>query len=231
MRFALLLLLAARARAEGAPGDVAGALADAKRQLARGMHRSAYDALRRAYRVDPTAAWAHRELQEGLCMAAAKLRKEQVAITACANASTLRGATRARAKDIPLLLALGEARLFADDATAATTHFAAAQKLAVDGEAMRLEKQATEALERALGRTYASFSRRRGAIGGEPLATVKLPLAEALLECTRTAGCVGCSTRLIGPRTATRPVTLHASRKVEGDPMKPIDAPTNEGIG
>ena len=82
-------------------------LSEAKRALSRGLHHSAYDKLRKVYRASPSAAWEHAELQEALCIAAAKLRKQTVAISACANASALRSST---GRSIVFVMALGEVR-------------------------------------------------------------------------------------------------------------------------
>ena len=96
------MLPAARTRAEEGTE-----LSEAKRALSRGLHHSAYDKLRKVYRASPSAAWEHAELQEALCIAAAKLRKQTVAISACANASALRPST---GRSIVFVMALGEVR-------------------------------------------------------------------------------------------------------------------------
>ena len=73
--------------ATSANADVA-TLENARSALKKGMHNKAFEKFRELYRADPVAAWAHAEVQEGLCVCSAKLKKEKVAASACANAVT-----------------------------------------------------------------------------------------------------------------------------------------------
>ena len=80
---ALAALLLAHAHAAKEPDDpiTAGHAA-----LRKGLHHKAFEHYRAFHKSLGRAAHEHAELQEGLCVCAARLRKEKVAITACENA-------------------------------------------------------------------------------------------------------------------------------------------------
>ena len=54
-----------------------------RRALSKGLHNKAYNHLKNVHKAYGKDAYDHAELQEGLCVCAAKLKKERVAITAC----------------------------------------------------------------------------------------------------------------------------------------------------
>ena len=61
--------------------------------LRKGLHHKAFEHYKAAWKTDPRSAYEHVELQEGLCVCAAKLKKEKTAVTACENATALRTAS------------------------------------------------------------------------------------------------------------------------------------------
>ena len=129
-------------------------------------------------------------------MCAARLKKEKVAITACENATALRASEAAASSAPPppppltLLMAKGEASLFADEPLAAREHFRAAARRAADGDALRQEKEARDALRRAEGRLFVSFTRQRGRCTGKPLKShTYYTVADALKACSGVRGC------------------------------------------
>ena len=71
----LLLAWAALCEERGAETDQ---LKSGQSALRRGEHQTAFDVFKTVYRSysNPEDAWAHPELQEGLCVCAAKLKKE-----------------------------------------------------------------------------------------------------------------------------------------------------------
>ena len=85
---------AAAAKKEALPPDEA--LSAGHTALRKGLHHKAYEHYKTYWRHDPKSAFNHVELQEGLCVCAAKLRKEKVAITACDNATAIRAGEAAK---------------------------------------------------------------------------------------------------------------------------------------
>ena len=149
LAFAALLALASTA--EDADPLKAGAKA-----LGKGLHHKAFEHFRTAHRaLGGQSAWEHAELQEGLCVCAAKLRKEKVAVSACHNASSLRSGDELPQRRVgashSLLMAQGDARLMADppDALGAWGIYRLAAKVAVRGESVRLERESRAAHKRA----------------------------------------------------------------------------------
>ena len=99
--------------------------------LRKGLHHKAFEHYRTVHRHMTSDAYDHTELQEGLCVCAAKLRKEKVAVSACANATSLRERSASSPPaPLPLLMAQGEAKLFAGEPLAARATFRSAAKAA-----------------------------------------------------------------------------------------------------
>ena len=164
--------------------------------LKKGLHHKAYEHYKLVHRAYKREAYDHTELQEGLCVCAAKLKKESVAITACENATALRAGDAARRGAAPpppplhLLMAMGEAKLFASEPAAAREHFREAERSAAARDALRHEKEARDAIKRAEGKLFTSFSRQRGACTSKGLLKKRFgSLAEALEECAASPAC------------------------------------------
>ena len=220
-----LLLLPVRA---GSPTeDLEATLSAAKSAQRKGFHQKAYDHYKKAHRqLSGQSAWEHTELQEGLCVCAARLRKEKVAITACENATQLR-ASSPSSPPLSLLMAQGEAKLFAEEPVSARVHFKHALKKAASGEALRLEKGARDALRRAEGRLFSSYSRQRGVCAGKVLLTSTYPmLADALDACTSLRGCKAVGVSTLASQRGVNGVraTLFDSAEVSSDVQKPPTA-------
>ena len=215
--------------ATSANADVA-TLENARSALKKGMHNKAFEKFRELYRADPVAAWAHAEVQEGLCVCSAKLKKEKVAASACANASDLFAAEQ-RAVPLALALAVGEARLMAGDAAAAAAAFRDAVGIATRGEALRQEKEARDGLRRAERQLFASFSRQRGSVAPTSFSTklgtqVVESIAEAIEACADTAGCRAVSLPLLsklkdGACCAPTKVSLYNTSILQDDEKLP----------
>ena len=229
---AMLGLLCAAPAADDATSanaDVA-TLENARSALKKGMHNKAFEKFRELYRADPVAAWAHAEVQEGLCVCSAKLKKEKVAASACANASDLFAAEQ-RAVPLALALAVGEARLMAGDAAAAAAAFRDAVGIATRGEALRQEKEARDGLRRAERQLFASFSRQRGSVAPTSFSTklgtqVVESIAEAIEACADTAGCRAVSLPLLsklkdGACCAPTKVSLYNTSILQDDEKLP----------
>jgi len=216
-----LLLVAAGAQQESP--TQADQLEVGRRALQRGLHNKAYEALLSFHgTLPPHAAWAHAELQEGMCLSAARLRKEKAAISACANATALR--SPGKKMSVSLLMAVGEARLSAGAAAEAAEYFGQAEALARRGDAVRHEKEAAAARQRAESAMFSSFSRRPGRPAGKPLGGKELELQweDALFLCTRTPGCKAVSGPLLkGPQHLTQRTVMHGSADVVSDSQLP----------
>lgn len=207
---ALLLLLASSTRcAEQPPAEEQEQLWDsARRALKKGLHNKAFEAyssLSKSLGPPDAVHWEKHpdkrlELQEGLCLSAARLRKEQVAIGACeAAGGAVRGGKRA---SVGMLMALGEAKFFDGKWEEAGAYFAQAEAQARRGDAVKQEREAAEARGRAEVRMFVSFGRQRG----RPAATSLLSksrkkVEEALVECAATAAC-----KAVGTTTTTTTV-------------------------
>ena len=233
-RFCILVLLApahlpARKPAP-ADADVGTLLSSAHHALKKGFHQKAFDHYRTVHRSLSSEAYEHAELQEGLCVCAARLRKEKVAISACGNASALRERSSSPSPPpLPLLMAQGEAQLFASEPLAARSTFRAALRAAEAGEAFRLEKEARDAVRRAEGRLFVSFSRQRGAIvHGTALRTSSFAsLTDALQACAAERWCKALSANLLTASKANAKVvrvTLYNSTIVSSDAEQPPSA-------
>ena len=74
-RCSVPLRLAGGGRRHIGNADVA-TLENARSALKKGMHNKAFEKFRELYRADPVAAWAHAEVQEGLCVCSAKLKRK-----------------------------------------------------------------------------------------------------------------------------------------------------------
>ena len=194
-------------------------LAAARAALKKGLHQKAYKHLSAAHgalkKADPQDAYGHAELQEGLCVCAAKLRKERVAITACENATTLHQRAGSGGRSLPLLMAKGEAALFVGNPLAARELFREAERVAAQGESLRLEKDAREALLRAEGRLFSSFSRQRGRLSttkGFLRKTTYASVVDALVACVELPSCRAVGVNLVaasaraGSATANKPL-------------------------
>lgn len=192
--------------------------------LRRGLHAKAWELLRGAYKADPPAAWESAQMQESLCVCAVKLRKSSVAISACRNATTLRGPEHTAS--LSVLMARGEARMLAAAPREAWHEFRRAKTVASRGEALKQEKEAEEAVRRAEQAFFASYTRQRGAV----VATVEQSLssgsygsiADALRACTAMgARCGAVGTKLLAPsKGASRAAiqaTLYNSSTVKDD--------------
>ena len=205
----------------GGSTDLDASLSSGHKALKKGFHQKAFDHYKAVHRGLRTAAYEHAELQEGLCVCAAKLRKEKVAITACGNASSIRERFASPLPPpLPLLMAQGEAKLFADDAMGARSTFRQALRKAETGEAFRLEKEAREAVRRAEGRLFVSYSRQRGMSGGVSLRSSSFPsLADALTACAAERSCKALGINLLAASKAAEKVraTLYGSSKVSSD--------------
>lgn len=206
---ALLLLLASTRCAEQPPAEEQEQLWEsARRALKKGLHNKAFEAyssLSKSLGPPDAVHWEKHpdkrlELQEGLCLSAARLRKEQVAIGACeAAGGAVRGGKRA---SVGMLMALGEAKFFDGKWEEAGAYFAQAEAQARRGDAVKQEREAAEARGRAEVRMFVSFGRQRG----RPAATSLLSksrkkVEEALVECAATAAC-----KAVGTTTTTTTV-------------------------
>ena len=170
--------------------DTDDPLVHGKTALNKGLHHKAFDHFKTAHRARGQAAWDHGELQDGLCVCAAKLKKEKVAVSACLNSTALRPGDKAPHS---LLMARGEASLMGErpDAHAAWRHFRVAVHVAARGEALRHEREAREALRRSESRLYASFAKVKGVlasaerVGGSSV----VGAVEALAGCVAQPDC------------------------------------------
>ncbi len=88
MRARALTLAVAATLSEllGAKEPSDDAIAQGHAALRKGLHHKAFEHYRAVHKSLGKEAHGHTELQEGLCVCAARLRKEKVAITACENA-------------------------------------------------------------------------------------------------------------------------------------------------
>ena len=192
--------------------------------LRRGLHLKAWELLRAAYKADPPVAWESAQMQESLCVCAVKLRKSSVAISACRNATTLRGPEHTAS--LSVLMARGEAQMLAGAPREAWREFRRAKTVASRGEALKQEKEAEEAVRRAEQSLFASYTRQRGAV----VATVEQSLstssygslANALAACAAMgARCGAVGTKLLAPNKGTRrqaiQATLYNSSTVKDD--------------
>ena len=227
--FAVLASAADRA------GDTAGRdgmLSEAHKALRKGLHHKAYEHYRSAWRTSPHTAFDHPELQEGLCVCAAKLKKERVAITACENASAIRAKSDLPPPPLHLHMAQGEAALFDNKPAVAREHFRLAAEAAAKGEALRQEKEARDAIKRAEGQFYASFSRQRAKCTSPEIRRKAFTtIADALAECASERKCAAVSaqylslTKLEAAQRSGRPytfiATLHNGTSVSSDLHEP----------
>ena len=189
-------------KAASSDETVDSTLAAGHTALRKGLHHKAFDHYKTVHRGLSTEAYEHSELQEGLCVCAAKLRKEKVAVSACENASALRSSS-SPPPPLPLLMAQGEAKLFAGEPMAARATFRAAAAEAARKEALRLEKDAREAVRRAEGRLFVSFRRQRGFIAEGSLRTSAFALlADALEACTAEPACKSLGINLLSASKA-----------------------------
>ncbi len=212
MRRALAILALCAASAEPSsehkaddkpPSSLEDELAAASRHLKKGFFSKAYTILQQLHATLDERAYSHRELQEYLCICATKLRKEAEAITACANTTVLTPPSAKR--HVLLVMAQGEARLYADDPEVAHDLFSEAEALARKGDALRHEKEAREAQQRARRHIerrsgFVSFGAYSATISGQSIrvadhpgssAYVRLPLVEHLRQCMQLDGCTG----------------------------------------
>ena len=231
LRLMLCALLAGQSVSSGDRGDSQdskSSLAHGHEALRKGFHHKAFKHYREHHRANPQASWSDAALQEGLCVCAAHLKKETVAVSACANATAIRAQAPSPPPSFPLLMAQGEAMLFADQPDEARTHFHNAAHTAARGESVKREKTARAAVKRAEGRIFASFSRQRGAITQLPLRSSKFPtLADALDACATERLCRAISVNLLAASKgsqSTVAATLYNATEVVSDAHKPPSA-------
>ena len=233
----LLVVASLAASAAGGPDSSSSTreehLSEGHKALRKGLHHKAFDHYRSAWRHHPQSAHEHAELQEGLCVCAARLKKERVAITACENATAI----RAKSDDAPppslhLRMAQGEAALFNNQPVVAREHFRLAAQAAASGEALRQEKDARDAIKRAEGRMYSSYTRQRGKCESAELRKkVVFDVADALNECASDRACravsmvyTGLSKLDVAQRAGRRQsivATLHDGASVTSDAHEP----------